>query len=130
MVDLWHELSLLENKLVSQRMNILNVQLKLDEGEAYVSHDKEESVLELKEDELVTKISQGDERNLWNVVNKEEEESYVEFNDQHTEEMFEMSQVISEWLKFLLNEVAINKMEMSQGLFEPKADISLLNYVM
>ena len=117
MVDLWHELSLLENKLASQRMNILNVQLKLDEGEANVSHDKEESVLELKEDELVTKISQGDERNLWNVVKKEEEESYVEVNDQHTEEMFEMSQVISEWLKILLKEVAINKMEISQFFF-------------
>ena len=39
MVDLWHELSLLENKLASQRMNILNVQLKFDEGEANVSHD-------------------------------------------------------------------------------------------
>ena len=57
MVYLWHELSLLENKLASQRMGILNVQLKLDKGEADVSHDKEESVLELKEVELVTKIN-------------------------------------------------------------------------
>ena len=66
-------------------MNILNVQLRLDEGEVDVCHDKDESVQEPKEDELVTKIIQGDERNLWNVVNKEEEESYVEFNDRHTE---------------------------------------------
>ena len=116
MVDLWHELSLLQNKLASQRMNILNVQFILDEVEVDVSHDKEESVQEPKEDELVTKINQGDERNLWNVVNKEEEESYVEFNDQHTEEMFEMSQVISEWMKILLKEVAIN----IRGILESK----------
>ena len=130
MAYLWHELSILENKLASQRMNILNVRLKLDEGEADVSYDKEESVQEPKEDELVTKISQGDERNLWNVVKKEEEESYVEVNDQHTEEMFEMSQVISEWMKILLKEVAINKMEMSQVYSETLAGISFLNYVM
>ena len=111
-------------------MNILNVQLRLDEGEVDVCHDKEESVQEPKEDELVTKISQGDERNLWNVVKKEEEESYVEVNDQHTEEMFEMSQVISEWMKILLKEVAINKMEMSQVFSETLAGISFLNYVL
>ena len=111
-------------------MNILNVQLRLDEGEVDVSHDKEELVQEPKEDELVTKISQGDERNLWNVVKKEEEEIFVEDNDQHTEEMFEMSQVISEWLKILLKEVAINKMEMSQVFSETLAGINFLNYVM
>ena len=72
MVDLWHELSLLENKLARKRMNILNVQLILGEGEANVSHDKEESVLELKEVELITKISQGAERQLLDVVKREE----------------------------------------------------------
>ena len=41
-----------------------------------------------------------------------------------------MSQVTSEWLKILLKEVAINKMDMSQVLSETKAGISLLNYVM
>ena len=50
MVDLWHEISLSENKLASQRMNILNVQLRLDEAEVDVCHDKEESVQEPKED--------------------------------------------------------------------------------
>ena len=49
MEDLWHELSLLENRLANQRMNILIVQLKLGKGEADMSHAKEELVLELKE---------------------------------------------------------------------------------
>ena len=57
-----------------------------------MSHDKRESVLELKEVELVTKISQGDERKLWNVIKKQEEESYTEVNDQHTDDVFEMRQ--------------------------------------
>ena len=43
-----------------------------DEGEVDLSHDKRELVLELKEAELVTKISQKDEKKLWNVINKEE----------------------------------------------------------
>jgi len=73
MADFWHELSLLENRLANQRMKILIVQLKLDEGEADVSHAKEESVLELKEAELITRISQGAEGQLWSVVKKEEE---------------------------------------------------------
>jgi hypothetical protein len=81
MEDLWHELSLLESKLVSQRMNILNVQLKLDEGEANVSHAKEESILELKGVELVTKISQIIEGRQWHVAKKEEEESYAEIEE-------------------------------------------------
>ena len=59
-----------------------------DEGEADLSRDKRESLLELKEAELVTKIIQGDERKLWNVINKEEEDSYVEFNDQLTDDVF------------------------------------------
>ena len=41
-----------------------------------------------------------------------------------------MSQVISEWMKILLKEVAINKMEMSQVFSETKVGISFLNYVM
>ena len=57
MEDVWNELSILENRLANQRMNILNVQLKLDEGEEYMSHAKEKSVLELKEAELTTRIS-------------------------------------------------------------------------
>ena len=49
MQDLWHELSLSENRLASQRMTTLNVQLKLSKGEVGMSHVKVESVLELKE---------------------------------------------------------------------------------
>jgi hypothetical protein len=41
-----------------------------------VSHDKGESVLELKEVELTVRISQGDERQSLEVV-REEEKSYV-----------------------------------------------------
>ena len=41
-----------------------------------------------------------------------------------------MSQVISEWMKILLKEVAINKMEMSQVFSKTLAGISFLNYVM
>ena len=41
-----------------------------------------------------------------------------------------MSQVISEWMKILLKEVAINKMEMPQVFSETLAGISFLNYVM
>ncbi len=76
MEDLWHEVSILENKIASQRMNILNVILKLVEGEADVSHDKEELVLE-----LVTKINQRIEGQQWLVVKKEEKESYIEVEE-------------------------------------------------
>ena len=49
-----------------------------DEGEAYMSQAKEESVLGLKEAEMVTKSSQGVEGQSLEVVKKEEKESYVE----------------------------------------------------
>jgi hypothetical protein len=48
---LWNELSLLENRLASQRMNILNVQLNLDEDEIDMFQGEGESVLELKKTE-------------------------------------------------------------------------------
>lgn len=81
MADVWHKLSPLENRLANQRMNILNVQLKLDGGEADVSQAEEESVLELKGAELVIKINQEAEGQQWNVVKREEEESYAEFKE-------------------------------------------------
>ena len=63
-------------------------------------------------------------------VLEQEEESYAEVNDKHTDDVFEMSQEEGEWLKSLLKRIAVNKTEMSQFLVETKADISLLNYVM
>jgi len=47
-----------------------------DEGETDMSHAKEKSVLELKETELTTRIIQGVEGQLLNVV-REEEERYA-----------------------------------------------------
>ena len=41
MEDVWHELSLLENKLANKRMNILYVQLKWDDSEVGMSYAKE-----------------------------------------------------------------------------------------
>jgi hypothetical protein len=52
-----------------------------DEGEIYLSHGKEKSVLELKEDELIIRISQGVEGKQWNVVKKEEKKSYIEIEE-------------------------------------------------
>jgi len=42
-----------------------------------MSHAKEKSVLELKETELTTRISQGAEGQLLNVVGEEEERCFV-----------------------------------------------------
>ena len=101
MENLWHELSLLENRLASQRMNILNVQLKLDKGEAGMSFAKEESILELKKAKLTTRISQGGEGQSLRFV-KEEEERYVGIDEQHSDEVFERNKVESELLNCLL----------------------------
>jgi len=49
-----------------------------DEGEIGMPHAKEKSVLEWKKDELVTKISQGDEGQQWHVVKKEDEEQQLD----------------------------------------------------
>jgi len=46
--DLWNELSLLEDRLARQKINILKLQLNLDEDEIDISQGEGESVLELK----------------------------------------------------------------------------------
>ena len=46
--DLWNELSLLEDRLASKRLNILKIQLNLDEDESDMSQVEGEPVLELK----------------------------------------------------------------------------------
>ena len=51
---------------------------------------------------------------------EQEEESYAEFNDQHVDDVFEMSQEEDGWLKSLLKRIAVNKMEISQVLTETK----------
>ena len=66
-----------------------------------MSHAKEEPVLELKETEMTTRISQGFEGQLWDVV-KEKEESYAGIDKQHNDEVFEKNRVESEVLNCLL----------------------------
>lgn len=66
----------------------------------------------------------------------EEEESYAETEMQHSDDVFEMSPVISEWLKCLLKafkqekEIAVNDVEMSQVVKETRADTSFPNLTM
>jgi hypothetical protein len=125
MIDLWHEIILLENRLVIQGMNILNVQLKLNKVEAHVSHDKEESILELKEDELITRINQGDERKLLDVV-KREEKCYARNDGQHSDFLLVRIQAEIELLKRIEN----IERRMSQAIVEAEIDASIHIYDM
>lgn len=100
-----------------------------------MSHAKEESILELKDTELTTRISQGAEGQLWNDV-KEKEEIYAGIDKQHSDEVFERNQVESELLNYMLeaseHEKGIANIDrrMSQIFTKTKAYNSLLNYVM
>ena len=49
--ELWNELSLMEDRLARQKINILKVQLNLNEDEIDMSQGEGESVLELKKTE-------------------------------------------------------------------------------
>ena len=106
-----------------------------DEGEADMYHAKEKSVLDLKEAELTTRISQGVEGELLNVV-KKEEEIYVGIDEQHSDGVFEKAQLENELLKCLLKAPEYEKgiagidRRMFQVLVETKAYTSLLNYGM
>ena len=91
----------MDDRITSQRTNIINVKLKLGKGEAGMSHAKEESVLKLKEVELTTRISEGAEVQLWDVV-MEKEESYARIDKRRSDEVFERNQVESEFLNCLL----------------------------
>ena len=100
-----------------------------DEYGEDMPHAKEESVLELKEAELIIKINQEAEGHELNVV-KKEEECYVGDKVQHNNDKFEMNQVVSEWLKSLLKEIAVNEKKISQVLSEIKVDTSFHIYDM
>jgi len=67
-------------EVVSQRNWICDKEEETneDEGEIGMPHAKEKSVLEWKKDELVTKISQGDEGQQWHVFKKEDEEQQLD----------------------------------------------------
>lgn len=106
----------------------------IQEDGTNMSRAKEESVSELKDIELATKISQGAEGQLWNVV-KEKGEIYAGIDKQHCDEVLERNQVESELLNYFLeaseHEKGISNIDrrMSQVLTEKKEDISLLSYV-
>ena len=92
-----------DEEAVSQRGFISNKEEESYkyEIEAVMSQAKGKSVLEVEKTELTIRTSQEAEGQQWSVV-KEEEKSYVETIIQHTKEVLEGNQVISEWLSSLL----------------------------
>ena len=89
----------------------------------------------MKEVKPNTRISQGAEGELLNVV-KKEEERYVGIDEKHSDGVFEKYQVENELLKCLLKASKCEKgiasidRRMFQVLVETKAYTSLINYGM
>ena len=105
--DLWNDISILEDRLARQRMNIMKIQLNLDEDDSDMSQVEGEPVLELKKIEsfeesqndeedvkyedtmfaktkLTIKNSHRIERKLLNIVKTEAEESFADTKMQHS----------------------------------------------